>query len=316
MVYQPPLPVLIIGNLYVGGTGKTPVVIALVKALIEKGWHPGVISRGYGVNIGPIPRVGRAPLDPEKFADEPTLIAEQTGATVAVHPNRKKAIESLLSHSPEIDLIISDDGLQHLALNRTLEIIVQDQRAVGNGCVMPAGPLRETITRLNQVQAIVTNIALNAEPRNTASSCPPNGNNGARPRSTEMSLRTVSFLNLSRQQSLTPAEFKNWVLNQTVAAAAGIGAPERFFDSLRSQGFSLNQTLALPDHHRFTRDTFSSLQTDCILITAKDAVKCQHLNDSRIWAVQVDACFSDPAFIDWLNHALGTPRVHQPPTTH
>ncbi len=316
MVYHPPLPVLVIGNIFVGGTGKTPVVIALVKALIEKGWHPGVISRGYGVDIGPTARVGRAPLDPEQFADEPALIAEQTGATLAVHPNRKKAIESLLSHSPEIDLIISDDGLQHLALNRTLEIIVQDQRKVGNGCVMPAGPLRESIARLNLVQAIVTTIAFNAGTDPTAAPCPQSGIHGTSPRATNMSLRTVSFRNLTQQQSLTPAEFKNQVLNQTVAAAAGIGAPEKFFDSLRSQGFSLNQTLALPDHHRFTRDTFSSLQTDCILITAKDAVKCQHLNDSRIWVVQVDACFSDPAFTDWLNHALGTPRVQQPPTSH
>ena len=312
-VYHPPLPVLVIGNIYVGGTGKTPVVIALVKALIERGWHPGVISRGYGVNIGSSPRVGRAVLDPEKFADEPALIAEQTGASVAVHPNRKKAIESLLAYSPEIDLIISDDGLQHLALHRELEIVVQDLRKVGNGLVMPAGPLRESIHRLDQVQAIITNISQLPESGAMTPSSASGAGQGTRPRSTDMTLRTSAFRNLMSQQTLNLAEFKKQMADQPLAAAAGIGSPERFFNSLRSQGLSLNETLALPDHHTFTRDTFSTLQSHHILITAKDAIKCQQLNDSRLWVVEVDAVFSDPAFTDWLSSTLREQIKPMPP---
>ncbi|MDO8695152.1 MAG: tetraacyldisaccharide 4'-kinase [Sheuella sp.] len=313
-VYHASVPVLVIGNIYVGGTGKTPVLIALVNALKQKGWHPGVISRGYGVKIGPMPRTGQGALDPTEFADEPALIARQSGAPIAVHPNRRKAIEALLTNSPEVNLIISDDGLQHLALARDMEIIVQDQRGAGNARVMPAGPLRESTRRLSQVQAIITNVpSLPAEPlpasRTTrqdaalTAHCSHPQNNSA-PRTTYMALRAVAFRHLTSLQSLSPTEFKLKIMSQTLGAAAGIGMPERFFNSLRQQGLTLAESLALPDHHSFDADTFSTFKTQHILITAKDAIKCEQLNDTRLWVVEVDAVFSDAGFTDWLSATL------------
>lgn len=315
-VYRARVPVLVIGNIYVGGTGKTPVVIGLVQALMQKGWRPGVISRGYGVAIGNIPCVGQGVLAPERFGDEPALIAHQTGAPVAVHPDRKKAIEALLAYAPQTNLIVSDDGLQHLALARDLEIIVQDQRTVGNGFIMPAGPLRETIDRLTQVQAVVTNVAhfdtcLNADPQHTDAANPRSstlaeGQNVPElgPRRTEMTLEISRIRNLLTGQSLAIAQFATLVSGQPLAAAAGIGAPERFFQSLRLQGFTLSETLPLPDHHTFTDNTFDKLTARLILITEKDAIKCDRLQDARLWVVEVAAVFSDKGFTDWLNYAL------------
>ena len=311
-IYQARVPVLVIGNIYVGGTGKTPVVIALVKALTHKGWRPGVISRGYGAKIGNTPRVGQGVLTPEQFGDEPALIARQSGAPVAVHPNRQKAIEALLAYAPETDLIVSDDGLQHLALARNLEIIVQDQREAGNGCVMPAGPLRESIDRLTHVQAIVTNVAqLGLLRQRDATRLQSEANSG--PKTTAMALQIGLIRNLRHQQTLTFAQFEQRSCGQTLAAAAGIGAPERFFESLRSQNLVLNETLALPDHHTFTANTFTNLHADYILITAKDAIKCEHLQDERLWVVEVDSVFSDPGFTDWLEQAIRTDYTHASP---
>jgi len=302
-VYRARLPVLVIGNIYVGGTGKTPVVIALVNALSRLGWKPGVISRGYGVKIGASPVTGQGVLAAEKFGDEPALIAMQTGAMIAVHPNRKKAIEALLSQAPDTNLIIADDGLQHLALARDLEIIVQDQRQTGNGSVMPAGPLRESLGRLERVQAIVTNVPQFSTARQNAS-MPVADSVTPKPKSTEMALQIRQFRNLKSKQCLTLAQFQSLNSGPGLAAVAAIGTPERFFESLRAQGFALGETLALPDHYRFTPSTFSTLHACQILITAKDAVKCQAIEDPRLWVVEVDAIFSDPLFTNWLDKTL------------
>lgn len=314
LIYRAGVPVLVVGNIYVGGTGKTPVLIALVNALRLNGWHPAVISRGYGVKIGDTPRTGQGALDPAIFADEPALIARQTGVPVSVHPNRQKAIEALRAFSPEVNLIVSDDGLQHLALARDMEIIVQDQRGAGNARVMPAGPLRESCNRLQHVEAIVTHVparaaALSPVPHITSShrlttEHPVHKAGHELPRLTEMSLHPVAFRHLASSQILQPAEFKNQMVGQTLAAAAAIGAPERFFNSLRTQGLLLNETLSLPDHYAFDTKTFSKLQAQHILITAKDAIKCEQLMDSRIWVAEVEAVFSDTDFTDWLSTAL------------
>ena len=153
--YRAPVPVVIVGNLYVGGTGKTPVVIALVKQLKALGWHPGLISRGYGAKLGPSARTGQGELNASIMGDEPALLAEQTGAWIGVHPNRQLACQALLKADPAIDIIVSDDGLQHLALARDVEIVVQDTRGVGNGWLLPAGPLREPAKRLKTVDVVI-----------------------------------------------------------------------------------------------------------------------------------------------------------------
>lgn len=142
-IFRSHLPVVVVGNIYVGGTGKTPVVMALVSALQERGWHPGVISRGYGVASADQALVGCGELNPHQFGDEPTLISRTTSVPVAVHPRRALALRTLQLAYPDIDVVIADDGLQHLALGRDLEILVQDGRGTGNGRLLPAGPLRE-----------------------------------------------------------------------------------------------------------------------------------------------------------------------------
>ena len=169
-VYRAPVPVVVVGNVYVGGVGKTPVVIALVQQLVSLGWTPGVISRGYGVKLGPAPRVGRGELDATSLGDEPALISEQTQAPVSVHPNRRLACQALLTAYPEVDIIVSDDGLQHLALARDLEILVQDERLSGNGWLLPAGPLREPASRLSTVDLVITRQA--TRPQHDAQQAP------------------------------------------------------------------------------------------------------------------------------------------------
>jgi tetraacyldisaccharide 4'-kinase len=302
-IYHPPLPVLVIGNIFVGGTGKTPVVIALVKGLSDHGWHPGVISRGYGIHIGPVPRLARGDVLANELGDEPALIARQTQAPLAVHPNRRKAIEALMRAHPEVNLIVADDGLQHLAMARDLEIIVQDQRGIGNGRVMPAGPLRESASRMQTVDAIITNLpAGDASPKDQAT----HNHTDQLPtvRASQMQLNIIAIRHLTDGESLTPEQFLLRMAGHCIAAAAGIGMPTRFFDSLRRAGFVLDQTLALEDHQTIDSRTFSGLKSDLILITAKDAIKCEGLADPRLWVVDVSSSFSDPDFIGWISNRL------------
>lgn len=252
--WRAPVPVVVVGNIYVGGTGKTPVVIEVVRQLQARGWTPGVVSRGYGVDVGAAPRVGQGQLAAADYGDEPALIARATGAAIAVHPHRPRAVQALLRAHPGVDVVVSDDGLQHLALARDVEIVVQDERGVGNGRLLPVGPLREPAQRLADVDAIVTN--------------------AGRPR-----------------------------------AAAGIGNPARFFQTLEQAGIRPAHTLALPDHYAYAQSPFTALDADLILVTAKDAIKCAALDDPRLWAVQVGTRLSDPDFGDWLSATL---RARQP----
>lgn len=307
-VFRASLPVLVIGNIFVGGTGKTPVVIALVNALKTRGWQPGVISRGYGIRIGKNARAGQDPLNPALFGDEPALIAQLTGAPIAVHPNRKKAIQALIAHSPSVDLIISDDGLQHLALSRDMEIIVQDLRGVGNAQVMPAGPLREPVARMKKAHAIVTTVTTLREKMSVPAE--------SAVRKTDMALEICALRNLVSKQSLTVEQFLTQTHLERVAAVAGIGSPERFFNSLHAHGVPLTLTRALPDHHVFHANSFAGIEADHILITAKDAIKCETLRDSRLWVVEVFASFSDPSFEDWLSEQLRNLQSQRYPGMH
>ena len=295
--YRAPVPVVVIGNVYVGGTGKTPMVIATVEALRSRGYTPGVVSRGYGVKVGPHARVGLGQLEAARFGDEPALIARATGAPVAVHPKRALAAQALLQAHPKVDVIVSDDGLQHLALARDIEIVVQDERGVGNGRLLPAGPLREPAERLREVDVVVTNIG-------TPDGQPPAASAGQRPRQVRMWLEPDDARQVSGRGTRPLAAFAG---QPRVAAAAGIGNPERFFATLRGAGIRLETALALPDHHGYAESPFQTLTAEAILVTSKDAIKCAELNDARLWEVPVRAGFSDPQLFDWLAQALRQP---------
>lgn len=328
--WRSPVPVVVVGNILAGGTGKTPVVMAVVRALQARGWRPGVVSRGYGVDVGPEPRVARGAPSPAEIGDEPALIAAGTGVPVAVHPRRPQAAQALLRAWPDTDVIVSDDGLQHLALGRDVEIAVQDARGTGNGRLLPAGPLREPAARLQTVDAIVSNIT-----RATGGAGGRNGGTGAdahgpdkkaadtgiradageppricaqadrgAPRRTDMRLSPDACVRLHDGLRLSPDAFRQAMAGKRVAAAAGIGQPERFFATVTAAGIALSDTLALPDHYGYQASPFGALDADAILVTTKDAVKCAALDDARLWAVEVSPVFSDPGFFDWLDGRL------------
>jgi tetraacyldisaccharide 4'-kinase len=293
-----PIPIVVVGNIYIGGTGKTPVVIALVKQLRALGWHPGVISRGYGTQIGDKPIVGQGKLDASLFGDEPALIARETWAPIAVHPNRPLAYFSLLAHHPHIDLVISDDGLQHLGLHRDIEIVVQDERGTGNGWLLPAGPLREPVSRLNTVQALISR---NNNPLPLPLPLP---TLSCSVRQTAASLSVTQFRHLDSGQLLDPPSFIARFKGLKVTAIAGIANPSQFFISLQKLGIELSEQRALADHFTFEASIFQALDAECVLMTAKDAVKCENMKDNRLWVAEAEMSFSDPDFLLWLNTQL------------
>jgi tetraacyldisaccharide 4'-kinase len=307
--WRAPVPVVVVGNLYVGGTGKTPVVIAIAQGLYAQGWTPGVVSRGYGARVGREPRVGLgANLDPADYGDEPALIARAAAVPVAVHPKRVLAAQALLRACPDVDIIIADDGLQHLQLARDVEIVVQDERGLGNGRLLPAGPLREPPARLDQVDAVITNLG-----SGSAGTQPARAPETQDAMQAEYAATRAGPLQLTMRLEPGPARhladgatrsLADFAAGPPVAAAAGIGNPQRFFDTLRAAGIPLAETLPLPDHYAYDESPFGALRSGQILVTAKDAVKCDRLGDSRLWEVGVQARFKPVDFAAWLDTAI------------
>ncbi|MDN3986346.1 tetraacyldisaccharide 4'-kinase [Zwartia vadi] len=302
---QNKIPVLIVGNIYIGGTGKTPVVIALVNALKARGWHPGVISRGYGVAIGEKPLFGQGHISAQRFGDEPAMIARESDVPICVHPNRRLAYQTLLEHCPQLDLVISDDGLQHLRLPRDIELVVQDARGTGNGWLLPAGPLREPVSRLRTVQAILTRNDNVPNIEKKQSSLLSGGvKKGMVPRHTNVGLEICRFRHLQDGRSIELDSFLSFVRGSRVIAVAGIAMPARFFKGLQKIGLTLAGTVPLPDHFSYDPKTFAGLVADVIVITGKDAVKCENTSDPRVWVAEVNMYFSDPEFLPWLDRQL------------
>ncbi|MHB9841250.1 tetraacyldisaccharide 4'-kinase [Paraburkholderia terrae] len=263
------VPVVVVGNVTVGGTGKTPTVIALVQALRSAGFTPGVVSRGYGVKIT-LPTLVTPTSKASQAGDEPLLIARRTGAPVFVCPDRVAAAEALCKAHRNVDVIVSDDGLQHYRLERDAEIVVFDHRLGGNGFLLPAGPLREPLSRERDATLI-------NNPYDRA--LPP------WPNTFSLELAPGDAWHLDNPRLRRPlAQF----VGERVLAAAGIGAPERFFATLRAAGLS-PQTRALPDHYAFSTNPFADTDADAILITEKDAVKLGSWHDARLWVVPVEA---------------------------
>ncbi len=245
-----PVPVIVVGNIFIGGTGKTPFTIWLVESLRERGFHPGVISRGYGRKSDQIADV-KAGSTADEVGDEPLLIATRSGAPVMVGRARVWAARRLLALHPKVDVIIADDGLQHYALGRQIELQLSDARGVGNGWLLPAGPLREPASRRADFY-VLNGVEAHGEHRYT------------------MHLQGAHAEKLvDRGQRMPLAALHD---GRRVAAVAGIGHPQRFFDMLAARGVPLSATLALPDHHDFTGNPFAGIDADVILITEKDAV--------------------------------------------
>lgn len=304
-----PVPVVVVGNIFIGGTGKTPLTIWLVEALRAAGFNPGVVSRGFGSKDA-APRAVGAGSTPAEVGDEPVLIAARSGCPVFVGRARAAAGRALLAAHPEVDVIVTDDGLQHYALARDVEIVLFDGRGVGNGWTLPAGPLREPPSRRRDFTVVNTSALT---PALASAVAPPGAASAAVPaapwpmrlagdvaeRLGDRSER-MTLAELARRAS--PGAGEGW----RVAAAAGIGNPGRFFAMLRDAGLRPVE-LPLPDHHDFSDRPFAALEADIILVTEKDAVKCwqieEYRNDSRIWVVPVSARI-DAALADQIVEKL------------
>jgi len=275
-----PVPVIVVGNISVGGTGKTPLVIWLVEYLISLGYKPGIVARGYGAQIGKTPRQVNPESSAEEVGDEPLLITRRTGCPMVVAPNRVAAARMLLEKN-DCDVIVSDDGMQHYALGRDIEIAVVDgQRRFGNGCCLPAGPLREPLSRLASVDLVIANGISEIN---------------------EHSMQTIigKAVNLGNPELAHNLEE---FAGEEVHALAGIGYPQRFFQLLKDHGLQLIEW-DFPDHHRFVKADITPDDDLLVFMTEKDAVKCRHFAQPRHWYLPIDVSVDD-AFSNRLAELL------------
>lgn len=268
--YRLAAPVIVVGNITVGGTGKTPFVIYLAEQLKLAGYTPGIISRGYGGR-----QIGQVFADsaPHMAGDEPVLMAKRTGCPVWVNPDRVAAGEALLQAYPQCDVLISDDGLQHLRLQRDIEIVLINAHALGNGYLLPAGPLRESSSRLATVNYIV-NSGEQTLPLPSV----------LLPPQYHMRVHGDLFQSLTEEHTQPAAFFKD----KAICAIAAIGHPERFFAALSSLGLTFERKV-FPDHHPFKLQDFVDVLTNTVIMTEKDAVKCQALPLADAWYLPVTA---------------------------
>lgn len=301
-----PVPVIVVGNITVGGSGKTPLVIALVEALRREGYVPGVVSRGYGGTATRSKNAGERVDDSvddaaDRFGDEAVLIRSRTGAPVFVGRRRVAAARALLAAHPEVDVLISDDGLQHYALARNFEITVFDARGAGNGRLLPAGPLRESLDRLLDIDAIVLNgedAVLPEIPGGAVPACSP--------------YRMTLVLGDAYQVN-NPGETRalRSFRGRRLTAAAGIGNPQRFFALLNRAGLKFHR-MPLDDHYRYRDNPFVDRFAEIVLMTEKDAVKCRRFDETRMWAVPVSAKI-DPALVAAILEHIGGGKNPSPP---
>jgi tetraacyldisaccharide 4'-kinase len=283
-----PVPVIVVGNITVGGSGKTPLVLWLVNYLRDHGMRPGIASRGYG-GAAASPQKVTAESDPALCGDEPVMLAQRSGVPVWVGADRPAAARALLGVHPECDVIVTDDGLQHYRLARDIEIAVVDgARGFGNGLMLPAGPLREPVARLGEVDAVIVN-----DPG------PPGIDVKCRAQFA-MTLQSRGFQNLLNPDHRAAAELFH---NRNVHAVAGIGNPRRFFEQLQRMGLEFTAH-PFPDHHAFSAPDLALAEADFIVMTEKDAVKCRSFATEKHWVLRVDAEI-DPAFGDLVLTKLG-----------
>ena len=279
---RPLVPVLVVGNVTVGGTGKTPLVIALAQRARQRSLNVVVISRGYGGRTVGQPLVVTAQDDAGRVGDEPLLIARRTGVPVIVDPQRARALDKAVADFRP-DLVISDDGLQHYALPRSAEVAVIDgRRGLGNGRCLPAGPLREPAKRLDLVDFVVVN-------------------GGHWPGAVALRLLPDELVRLSDGVRLDAATFAR--RHGSVHGVAGIGNPQRFFHTLAELGLTVTAH-AFPDHHAFRESELDFADGRPVIMTEKDAVKCRAFNNARLWTLPVRASLPDGVVDDMIDRAL------------
>ncbi|KGJ87454.1 tetraacyldisaccharide 4'-kinase [Thalassotalea sp. ND16A] len=278
------VPVVIVGNIGVGGNGKTPMVIYLVEQLQQRGITVGVISRGYGGEKRQSPLLLTADTTAEQAGDEPVLISRRCQVPVVVSSDRVAGVKMLMQQG--CNMVISDDGLQHYRLKRDVELVIVDgKRRFGNGWLLPAGPLREGLWRLQTVDKVIVNGGL------------------ADVNEQIMNLQGNNVIRLEDGKKMNLQQFKQEFPAHTVNAMAGIGNPERFFMSLHELGFTLAQKVGFVDHHQFTSADFQQFSQNALdnettmetplLMTEKDAVKCHAMAPKNSWYLPVDAHFED-----------------------
>ena len=309
--YRAPVPVMVIGNITVGGSGKTPLIIALVQHLQQQGIKVGVISRGYGGDSSQMPALVSVESSPKLVGDEPCLIVNMTGAAMAVCPNRQQAITILLESYPDLQMIIADDGLQHYALQRDIEWIVVDAaRGFGNKQLLPTGFLREPISRLKGA-----NVVYHQKEASLSNSGDKDDFNNSPIKRLTMHLQPDTLELLwsfdTQRETLAIDDIAPPNSGSQVHAVSGIGYPQRFFDTLASLGFEVIPH-PYPDHYDFSLTELLQYTEHSIIVTSKDAVKIksllikttngQALSDeykallSRLWVLPVTAVLSDNCY--------------------
>jgi tetraacyldisaccharide 4'-kinase len=283
-IYRAPVPVLVVGNITVGGTGKTPMILWLIEHCRQRGLRVGVVSRGYGAKPPSLPWRVTAEQDPAQAGDEPLLIVQRTGVPLLIDPDRSRAVRALLASEP-LDLILSDDGLQHYRLARDIELVLIDAaRGLGNRRCLPAGPLREPAERLQSVDAVLYN-----------------GASTDRDGGFAFTLQPQALINVRTGQRQSLEYFP---AGQALHAVAGIGNPQRFFTTLQALHW---QPIAHPfaDHAPFTAQALEFQPALPLVMTEKDAVKCRAFAGEDWWYLAVDAQPST-AFMAWFDQRLAS----------
>ena len=276
--WKPDIPLIVVGNIVVGGSGKTPFVIWLSKLLEDQGYKPGIVSRGYGSKSNQYPLIIDNDSRVADSGDEPLIIHRNTNRPVCVSPNRTEAVKKLLQET-DSDIIISDDGLQHYKLNRDIEIIVFDGlRGIGNNLCLPAGPLREPLERTKDADFIVSSTK-RLEIDEIHEDC-------------LMTYKPLEWVRLSDNKRF-PAN--DWPLSRSVHAVAGIGNPSKFYSTLSSLGLNIMEH-SFPDHYQFKEEDLDFEDNHPILMTEKDAVRCMDMNNKNLWYLSIEAEIKDGDF--------------------
>lgn len=281
-IYRAPVPVLVVGNITVGGTGKTPLILWLIEHCRARSLRVGVVSRGYGAHPPQLPWRVRAEDSAAVAGDEPLLIVQRSGVSLMIDPQRSRAVQALLAQEP-LDLILCDDGLQHYRLARDLELVLIDAaRGLGNRRCLPAGPLREPVERLAEVDALLFNGAASDTTDGYA-----------------FCLQPTALVNLNSGKRVALTHFSE---GQALHAVAGIGNPQRFFNTLEALNW---RPIAHPfaDHATFSRAALTFSPALPLVMTEKDAVKCRAFAADDWWYLAVDA---EPSanFVAWLDLRL------------